>query len=84
MYTPHPLRVAFGQVVVDRDDVNAIARQGVEVGRHRRNQRLALAGLHLGDIAHVQRRAAHYLNVEVPLVQNPVAGLAYGREGLGQ
>ena len=45
----HPLGVALGQVVVDGDEVDPGATEGVEVGRHRRHQRLALAGLHLGD-----------------------------------
>ena len=58
--------------------------QCVEVGRHGRYQRLALTSLHLGDIAHVEGGAAHHLNIEVPLVENPAAGLAYGRESLRQ
>ena len=33
VHAAHPLAVAFGQVVVDRDDVDALAAQGVEVGR---------------------------------------------------
>ena len=50
----------------------------------RRDERLALAGLHLGDPAEVQRGAAHELHVEVALAEHPPAGLAHGREGLGQ
>ena len=63
----HPLGVAAGQVVVDGDEVDALAAEAVEVGRQRRHERLALAGLHLGDPAEVQRRAAHDLHVEVAL-----------------
>ena len=33
VHPAHPLRVALGQVVVDRDDVHALAGQRVEVGR---------------------------------------------------
>ena len=33
----HPLRVALGEVVVDRDDVDAVAGQRVEVGRKGRH-----------------------------------------------
>ena len=47
----HPLRVAAGQVVVDRDDVHALAFERVQVGGQGRDQRLAFAGLHLGDLA---------------------------------
>src|SRR5512133_913959 len=58
--------------------------QRVEVGRHGRYQRLALTSLHLGDVAHMQRGAAHDLNVKVPLIQDAVAGFAYRRERLRQ
>ena len=56
----------------------------VEVRRQRRDERLALAGLHLGDPAEVQRGAAHELHVEVALAEHPAPGLAHGRERLGQ
>ena len=48
---PHPFRVAPGQIVVDRHDVDALARQRVQEDRKRRDERLALAGRHLGDVA---------------------------------
>ncbi len=79
----HPFRVAAGQVVVRRDDVDAFAFQGVQVGRQRRHQRLALAGLHLGDGAAVKNRPADDLDVEMPHVQHPAAGLADDGECLG-
>ena len=81
--TPHPLRVTFGQIVVDRT-ANAPPGQRVEIRRHGRNQRLALAGLHLSDVAKVERGAAHHLDIEVPLVEDLGGLLAYGREGLRQ
>ena len=68
VHAAHPLGVAFGQVVVDGDDVHALAGQRVEVRRQHAGQGLALTGLHLGDVAEVQRRAAHHLNIERPLV----------------
>jgi hypothetical protein len=80
----HPLRVAAGQVVVDRDDVDALALEGVEVGGQRGDERLALAGLHLGDRAVVQHHAADELHVVVPHVQHAAARLADDGEGLGQ
>jgi hypothetical protein len=64
--------------------MNTAAGQGVEIGRHCRNQCFALAGLHLSDVAQVERGAAHHLDIEVPLVQDPVACFAYGCEGLRQ
>ena len=71
VHPAHPLGVAAGQVVVDGHDVHAVAGQRVQVDRQRRDQRLALAGAHLGDVAHVQRGTAHDLDVEVPLAEGP-------------
>lgn len=58
-----------GEVVVDRDDVHAFARQRVEVRGVCRHERFALAGLHLGDVAQVERRAAHDLDVVGPFAR---------------
>ena len=80
----HPLGVAAGQVVVDRDDVHALAFERVEIGGQGGDQRLALAGDHLGDVAAVEDHPAHELDVEVPHVEEPPARLAAGGERLGQ
>ncbi len=80
----HPLGVAAGQVVVDRDHVDALAVEGVEVDRQGGDQGLALAGLHLGDLALVEDHAAHELDVEVAHAEDAPAGLAHDREGLRQ
>ena len=82
--TAHPLRVAAGEVVVHRDDVHAFAFERIEVGGERRDERLAFAGLHLGDLPAVQHHAADELHVEVPHVQHALAGLADDGEGFGQ
>ncbi len=84
VHAAHPLAVAFGQVVVDGDDVHALAADAVEVGRQHRGQGLALSGLHLGDVAEVQRGRAHHLYVEGALVEHPPRGLPGHRESLGQ
>ena len=78
----HPLGVAPGQVVVDGDEVDAVAAEAVEVRRQGRHQGLALTGLHLGDPAEVQRRAAHDLHVVVALADGPPRRLAHHGEGL--
>ena len=80
----HPLRVAAGEVVVDRDDVHALAVERIEVGRQRGDERLAFAGLHLGDPPAVQHHAADELHVEVPHVEHAPAGLAHDGERFGQ
>ena len=80
----HPLGVASGQVVVDRDDVDALACEGVQVGRQGGDQRLAFTGLHFGDLAAMQDHAADQLHVEMAHVEDAPAGFADDREGLGQ
>ena len=80
----HPLGVALGEVVVDRDDVHALAGERVEIDRERRDQRLAFAGLHLGDPALVQDHAADQLHVEMALAERALGRLAAGREGRNQ
>ncbi len=64
---PHPLGVALGEVVVDGDDVDAASREGVQRHRERRDERLAFARPHLGDLALVEDHAAHELDVVVAL-----------------
>ncbi len=80
----HPFAVAAGQVIVDRDDVNALAFQRVEIGGQRGDQGFAFAGDHFGDVAAMQHDAAEHLHVEVPHVLRAPAGLAAGGERLGQ
>ena len=81
---PHPVRVALGEVLVDGDDVHALARERVEIGGKRRHQRLAFAGAHFRDLAVVQRHAADELDVEVAHRERSLAGLAHDRERIGQ
>ena len=64
--------------------MDALAFERVQIGGQRRDERLALAGLHLGDLALVQHRAADELHVEVPHVEHAAAGLADDGEGLGE
>jgi hypothetical protein len=80
----HPLRVASGQVVVDGDDVDAAAGQRVQGCREGRDEGLAFARLHLGDLALVEDRAADQLDVEVAHPEGPPHRLAGHREHVGQ
>ena len=64
--------------------MHTVPGERVQVRRQRGDERLALTGLHLGDPPEVQRGAAHDLDVEVALTEDPLAGLADGREGLGE
>ena len=64
--------------------MDATPREGVEVHRKRRDERLALTGLHLGDPAEVQGHATHQLDVEVPLTEHAPRSLAHDCVGLDQ
>jgi hypothetical protein len=64
--------------------VNALAFEGVEVDRQGGDQRLAFAGLHLGDLALVQDHAALELHIEVALAERALGRLAHHGEGLDQ
>ncbi len=77
----HPLGVALGQVVVDGDDMHALAFEGIEVDGKGRNQRLAFAGSHLGDLAVVQDHAADELDVEMPQAKRAPRCFAHRGEG---
>ena len=77
---PHPFGVALGEVIVDGDDMDAAAGERVEIDRQRRDQRLAFAGLHLGNLAFVQDHAADQLHVEMSLADGALRCLADGRE----
>ncbi|MPM28102.1 hypothetical protein SDC9_74621 [bioreactor metagenome] len=84
VYLAHPLAVALGQVVVDGDNVDAVAGQRVEIGGKSRDQGLALAGLHLRDAALMQHNAAHQLYAVGAKAQNAIRGLAHGGKCLRQ
>ena len=79
----HPGGVALGQIVVDGDDMHALAGERVEIDGERGDQRLAFAGLHFGDAAVIQHHAADQLHVEMALADGALGGFAHGGEGLG-
>src|SRR5581483_1834459 len=80
----HPRRVAAGEVIIDRHDMDALAGERVQIDRERRHQRLAFAGLHLGDVALVQHHAADQLHVEMALAEGALGRLAHRGEGRNQ
>jgi hypothetical protein len=80
----HPLGVAASQVVVDGDEVDALALQRVEEHGKGCGQGLALSRLHLRDRAVVQDHAPDQLHVVVALADRAPGGFAGQGEGLGQ
>ena len=62
---PHPFAVAPSQILIDRDHVDALADQRVQIHGQRRHQRFAFARFHFGNLAFVQTHAADQLHVEM-------------------
>ncbi len=83
MDAPHPFRVTFCQVVVDRHDVDPVPGQRIQVGREGGNKRLSFAGAHLCDVAEMQGCTPHDLNVVVTLAQRAPGCFTNGCERLG-
>ncbi len=81
---PHPLGVAAGEVVIDRDDVRPTTGQGVQGDGKGGDERLALARPHFGDFPLVEDRPAPKLDVVVTLAEGPLAGLPHEREDAGK
>ncbi len=80
----HPHRVASRQVVVNGDEVDALAAERVEEDGGGTGEGLAFAGLHLGDRAGVKNHASDQLHVVVALADRALARLASERERFGQ
>ena len=64
--------------------MDALALKRIEIDRERRDQRLAFAGLHLGDFAAVERDAADQLDVVMALAERADGRLADRRERFGK
>jgi hypothetical protein len=80
----HPFGVATGQVVVDGDNMDAIARKRVEIDRKGCDQGLAFTGLHFGDGVFIEDHAADQLDVEWPEPDGAAGCLAHCRVGRHQ
>ena len=81
---PHPCCVPLGQIIVHRDQVDALSGQGIQIERHGCRQRFPLTGLHFRDRSLVQDQPAENLNVERPHPDAPPGRLADDREGFHQ
>ena len=61
----HPLRVTLGEVVIHRDDVDTITREGVEEDGECSDEGLTFPRSHLGDLTLVQDGTSEELHVVV-------------------
>ena len=84
MYFTHPLGVTLCQIVVDRDDVDALAFQCVQICRQRRHKGLTFTGLHLGNTSLVQDDSSDQLNSVVSHAKRSRCALPHDRICLRQ
>ncbi len=80
----HPAAVAPGQVLVDRDQVDTLAAEGVQVEGERGDERFALAGAHLDHFALMEQHAAHKLHIVGAQADGTARRLAGQGKRLGQ
>ena len=64
--------------------MDALALERVQIDRQSRDQGLALAGPHLGDLSAVEHDAADHLDVEVAHPEDSFSGFAHDSEGFGK
>ena len=65
----HPLGVALRQVIVDSDEVDALAFKRIQVEGKCGDQGLAFAGFHFRDASPMENDAADQLDVEMPHIE---------------
>ena len=80
----HPGRVTLGQIVVDRDHMHTLARQGVEYHGQCGDQGFAFACFHFGDLALVQHHATYKLHIIVAHAEHASRCFAHQGEYFGQ
>ena len=80
IHRPHPLGIASGEVVVERQHMDAAARERLQRGRHHRGQCLAFSGLHFGYGTGIDRQRRHDLHVERTKTERPTGELSNQRK----
>ena len=84
MYLAHPGRVTMGQIIVDRNDMDALTLQCVQVSRKGGHQGLSFTCLHLGDTSLMQDNTTNQLYPVMLHTKHTLRSLADSREGLYQ
>ena len=74
----HPLRITLSQVIIDRNDTNALSCQCIQIGRQRGNQCLTFTGTHLGDTSLMQHDTTDQLHTEMLHIQDTLTCFTYG------
>ena len=77
----HPLRVTLRQIVIDSNNVNALAFQCIQINRQRSYQSLTFTGLHLRDSSLMKNDTTDQLNPERLHIQCSLRTLTDCRKG---
>ena len=74
----HPLTISFCQIVVDGDNVHALARNGIQICRQRCHKRFAFTGFHFRNTALMQHNAADDLYAVMAHAEHAPCSLSHG------
>ena len=80
----HFVPSAFCKIVVDRDDMNSLPCECVEVCRKSGDKRLSFTGFHLGNSSLMKDDTAYQLNMEWAFAEHSVICLSHRRKGIGK
>ena len=80
----HPFGVTLGEVVVDGNDVDALAFQRVQDDGESGDEGLAFACFHFSNLAVVQSHRAEQLHIVMPHTEHAGTGLADQGEHFGE
>ena len=80
----HPFTVSFGQVIIDRNDMNPFSFQRIQIHRSRCHQGFTFAGAHFCNIAAMEDDAADELYIKMTHAQYTAGCFADYRKSFGQ
>ena len=80
----HPFALKACQIIVDGNDMHALAGQRVQIAGERGDERFAFACSHFGDTALMQHDTAEHLHMKMTLAKHAAHGLAHDGKRLGQ
>ena len=81
---PHPGGIARRQIIIHRDDMDALAGERVQKHGQCRDKGFALAGFHFGNLSLVERDTAHQLDIVMALPKGALGRFAHTGEGFGK
>ena len=80
----HPLAVSFCQVIIDRNDMSALAFQRIQINRCYSDQRLTFTSTHFGNVATVKNHTPDKLYIILTHTENTAGSFPYNSKSLRQ